>query len=390
MRTPGKEGQLTQVLAVVAQSDPQFAAAFVELVLRVAHSDSRHRANVQLMGSPPKELTCRAEHSVYDEYDLGLGRVDLRFDGGDDFTLFVENKLYAGFGAAQLARYQAALKVLPDERKRAGLLAITRDVPSHGELDAGSAGWLGAIRWARLYDEGLRDLPIYDDDVALQWRLLVDILHDQGDLGLTAVNSDLILAWSRYEEGQHHLADILLDVRQKTLDLLRDALATKHRRMRDRDDIAGLHFFGAVEAVPVKLQKGVVWTGFRVPAGINRPAVSLHIFAADSGRPTFSVEVRPWQAARRLDDGEAQLLGAARKLSKQGFQSALYNHEQVWWTEYGPEAYLDADDVPAKLIEFIEKDVEAIVGSGILKHDLEAAEKGGRGGPPRVGARRRR
>jgi hypothetical protein len=122
--------------------------------------------------------------------------------------------------------------------------------------------------------------------------LLLDILHDQADVGLTAVNSDLILAWSRYQEGQHHLADILKDVRQKTLDVLRDALATKYRRTRDRDNLTGLHFFGAVEAVPVKLQKGVVWTGFRVPADINRPAVSLKL-----SQPTTGGRHSQWRSA---------------------------------------------------------------------------------------------
>jgi hypothetical protein len=178
----------------------------------------------------------------------------------------VENKLYSGFGTEQLERYQAALRNLPEERKRAGLVAITRDVPSHGELDAGADGWLGAVRWARLYDEGLADLPVTDPDVALQWRLFIDVLHDQGDLGLTSVDTDLVRAWSRYAEGQQHLSAILGDVRQRSLDILRDRIKARHRGFGDRASAAGFHFFGQREAVAVKSEKGAVWTGFRVPA----------------------------------------------------------------------------------------------------------------------------
>jgi hypothetical protein len=155
LRLRAHEAQLTQAVAAVAASDPRFASAFVGLVLDVARADSRHSANVTAMGIPPPQLDCRAEESVYDEHDLGLGRVDLRFDGGEDFTLLVENKLFSGFGHEQLNRYQAALEFLPEERRRSGLVAITRDVPTHGELDAGAERWLGAVRWARLYDEGL-------------------------------------------------------------------------------------------------------------------------------------------------------------------------------------------------------------------------------------------
>src|SRR4051794_36705084 len=120
LRLHGNEAQVTQSVAALAQSDAVFARELVRLILRVAATDGRHAANVRLMGDPPAELACQAELSVYDEDDYGLGRVDLRFDG-DDFVLFVENKLHSGFGAEQLARYQAALRVLPDERSRAGL-----------------------------------------------------------------------------------------------------------------------------------------------------------------------------------------------------------------------------------------------------------------------------
>lgn len=335
------------------------------------------------MGDPPDELTCQAEHSVYDENDYGLGRVDLRFDGGNDFTLFGENKLHSGFGIKQLQRYQAALRVLPDERSRSGLIAITSDVPSHGELEAGADGWLGAVRWARLYDEGLRDLDIQDDAVRAQWKLLVDVLHDQGDLGLTAVDSDLIRAWSRYEDGQAHLAALLTGIRQRTLDLLRDGLKPKqYSGTGAKDTLADLHFFGKREAVAVKREKSAVWTGFRVPANVDRPTIHLSFWS--DGALAFSVEVAPWKAAERLEAGDRQLRTAAAKLAKAGFQGGHWKNEQVWWREYRAKDFLDHDDVSARLLELIEPDLAAIVNSNILAHDFKAAVAGGRGGPPKL------
>jgi hypothetical protein len=53
-----------------------------------------------------------------------------------------------------------------------------------------------------------------------------------------------------------------------------------------------------------------------------------------------------------------------------------------------PSEYLFDDDVPARLLTLIEKDIAAIVESGILSYDLKAAAQGGRGGPPRVRRRK--
>lgn len=386
LRIRNHEAQLTQVLASVADSDPAFASAFVHLVLNVAAFDARHRRNVEAMGTPPTELTCRAEHSVYDEHDFGLGRVDLRFDGGSDFTLFVENKLHSGFGVDQLNRYQAALKTLPEERARSGLIAITRDVPSHGELDAGANGWLGAIRWARLFDEGLADLPVADPDVRVQWKLLIDVIHLQGDLGLTSVDSDLVRAWARYTDGRNHLRDVLDNIRARALDILRMELADKHKSAAASSALAGQHSWGSTESVPVHRTGTTVETGFRVPANVNRPAVKL-TFWPEEGSPHFLVEVHPWKAAERLEAKETQLLDAAGTLSKAGFKDGRFYGEAVWWNSHQPHEYLDADDVPATLIGLVQHDISAIVGSGILAYDLEAAARRGRGGPPKVSRR---
>jgi hypothetical protein len=133
-----------------------------------------------------------------------------------------------------------------------------------------------------------------------------------------------------------------------------------------------------------------VATGFRVPHNINRPVVRLAFWVWDSGDPVFSVEAAPWQASDRLEERDRQLLVAARKLDQAGFQGGYHYGEQVWWTEHKLDAFIGPGDVTSRLIGLIDKDVTAIVDSGALAYDLKAAARGGRGGPPKVGTKRKR
>src|SRR3954453_12147057 len=170
LRRRRDEAQLTQAIAEIARVDRRFASAFVALLLDAAAHGSSW-ANVERLreGGIPGELGCRAEQHLRDTGDISLGRVDLRFDGGD-FTLFVENKLYSGYGNDQVKRYLATLERLPEER-RSGLVAVTRNVPTYGEPKLETqAGWLGSVRWAHMRG-ALCELPIRDDELRAQWRL---------------------------------------------------------------------------------------------------------------------------------------------------------------------------------------------------------------------------
>jgi len=111
-------------------------------------------------------------------------------------------------------------------------------------------------------------------------------------------------------------------------------------------------------------------------------------FWPEDGQPLFLVEVRPWKASERSDDRERQLLLAAKKLAGAGFKSGYCNQEQVWWNEHPPSDYLFESDLPGRLLEIVDKDIAAIVGSGILSYDLQAAAEGDRGGPPRLKRKR--
>lgn len=119
----------------------------------------------------------------------------------------------------------------------------------------------------------------------------------------------------------------------------------------------------------------------RVPARINHPTVRMNIWVADVGRPVFSVEARPWRAVERLD-AERQIRGAARKLAAARFQAGHAGGEYVWWSEHEANDYLRAEDVPARLLELVEEDITAVVGSGILAGEFAAVlARGGKAAP---------
>jgi hypothetical protein len=184
LRRKGDETQFTQVLWAIAAAQPRFASALIKVMLDAARAG--HPEKVARLEPVPAELECHAEIGLGE----GLGRLDLRFDGEPDFTLFVENKLFSGYGEEQVHRYLRALELLPEGRSRTALIAVTRDIPGYGEPPAATSGWLGSIRWATLLPR-LRELPLPEplDD---HWRLLLDLMYEEGDLGMTEPNTQAI------------------------------------------------------------------------------------------------------------------------------------------------------------------------------------------------------
>jgi hypothetical protein len=377
LRRQRDEAQLTQVIAEISRVDGHFAGAFVELLLDAASNGSQPE-NVRrlLAGGIPPELGCRAEQHLRDTGDISLGRVDLRFDGGDDFTLFVENKLYSGYGNDQVKRYLAALERRPHER-RSGLVAITRNVPTYGEpkLEA-SEGWLGSVRWPHV-SSGLRDLPVQDDQLRAQWRLFVDVLDQQGDLGMTGAQPELIHAWAQYLKGREHLEDILDQVQERALDTVAQALKQKYGRKARGEQLVVPYTRGKKQQV-VQRDQVRVWLGFRIPAKVKDAALAIQ-FNGTYGVPHFTVQANPWGARQLLDDEDPKFLKAAKALEVDDYQS----NGHYWAKVHDPSDYIDATDVPARLVELIEQDVPTLVGSGILDRDVEATLTKQRGGPPR-------
>jgi hypothetical protein len=377
LRRPRDEAQLTQAIAEVARVDRRFAGAFVELVLAAATEGSQaDHARRLRAGGIPEELECKAEQHLRDTGDAGLGRVDLRFDGGGDFTLFVENKLSSGYGRDQAQRYLAALDRLPEER-RSGLVAITRNVPTYGgpRLEA-NEGWLGSVRWAHLRG-GMRTLTIQNAILRNQWQLFVDVLDQQGDLGMTRAKPELIRAWAQYLSGRRHLEDILDQVQEGALYVVERSLKQRYGRRARGEPLVAPYTRGMKQQV-VQRDQVSVYLGFRIPARVTDQSLVIQ-FNGYFGEPHFIVQATPWYARELLDAENRKFLKAAQALEAKGYQS----DGRYWAKVHEPDDYIDAPDMPARLMELIEHDVPELVGSGILDRDVEATLNRERGGPPR-------
>ena len=363
LRHPRDEAQFTQVLAAVASVDSRFAAAFVDLVVSAAEAHARRKAAQSLRGDGlPDVFRCRAEENLAGPIG-GLGRVDMRFDGGE-VTLLVENKLHSGYGREQLSRYLRALDSLPPSDTRSGLVAITRNVPTLGEADvANHPRWLGSVRWAHL-KEGLRDLPIEDASLRGQWLALLTVMEEDGDLGTTDADADLIRAWASYRRGRAHLVDLMDQIWEPTLQHLQAELKANNRTSLPREGLADLKKRGQ-RGLVVQKDQGNVYSAFHVPAGSNDHPLQIG-FEAYENEPFFTVWVRPREGENRLIDGERQLRSAIDALESSGFVGY-----RGWWTKsFPPAAYLEAPDVPLRLLDLAKETISIVCASGVLKGDV--------------------
>lgn len=362
LRLPGHEAQLTQAVAAVAQADAGFAAEFVSLVLEIAAQDPRFVDRIERLRPVPARLNCLAEHTVYGRDDVTLGRVDLRFSDGD-FTLLVENKLHSSFGDEQLRRYEAARRLLP--AGRSGLVAITRNVPARAELDVTGEGWLGAVRWAQLAGP-LRRLGVSNEGIARQRPLLVDVLEAQGDLGVTSVDAELVRSWARYVDGRALLAEVLDGIRERTYDIVVEALLDRYPEYGPSARICAPLMRGKRGVVAVKRDQQTVSMGFTIPARESKePALIVH-FWMTHGEPFFGVRADPYLGHDRVKNGDDDLEEASVALSRAGFM----NEGGSWWREHPASRFLDCDDVPTRLVELIRDDVRTIVASDLLRRDV--------------------
>lgn len=244
----------------------------------------------------------------------------------DAFVLLVENKLFSGFSPDQLERYQAGLRVVRAHGGRGGLIALTRDVPTSGELRADAGEWLGSVRWARLLPQ-LRTLRAADSGVATQWQLLLDALDEQGDLGMTPIDAGAVRAWSRYCEGREQLQWLLIQQSQAEMTF-----------------------------------------GISVPASYGEQSLQVACWMENPGEIRFGVTVLPRDAAVALDRRDARLLRQLKLLTDGGF--AQTGSSAAWFTSHDANPILDSSDAPAALLEAIKPDLYTIAASKILTFDL--------------------
>jgi hypothetical protein len=70
----------------------------------------------------------------------------------------------------------------------------------------------------------LRRLRPRNDFLALQWPLLLDILEDEGAVGITDPNPELLEVWARSFRARDHTVGFVESLRAPMLEGLRDAL----------------------------------------------------------------------------------------------------------------------------------------------------------------------
>lgn len=380
LRRTRDETQLTQLLAAIA-SDDDVAAELARMFVAAAPNEAQREA----LGEVPSVLHCRQEASLKSATGDGLGRVDLRFDDDvGEFTLLVELKLHSAYGTDQVERYREALRGLPRDR-RAALLSVTRNIPGVGEPPADTEKWLGSLRWTDIYSP-LRELNIKNKDLAQQWRLLLGLIYEQGDFGVTELDRAEVEGWSAYARTREKLERLIEDLAPKALEELQGLLA--HRdvwREMAPEGIATLQTRGQVRKVAFPT-KTTVQTRFSIPAAEGHERLRIQ-FLGGYDTPAFSVEARRSGAAELLS-GQANLLpsqagaekfaNALRSLREDGFKTdersyVARTHGANEWL-YGSDA---GTTVGERLLELISRDLYLLAHSGILDPDSGfAADRG--------------
>ena len=368
LRRAGDEAQFTQVIGSFA-GEPGFASAFVRTLLSAAKA--RHAEKVEQLEPIPESLTCIAEMGVKDRNER-LGRPDLRFDDSSGFTLFVENKLYSGYGERQVERYLRALSALPPDRERTGLIAVTRDIPGYGEPPADTPGWLGSVRWATVLPE-LRELPLAEP-LRSEWRLLLEIMYEEGDLGTTQPNIEAIQAWALHGTGREELAKLLKEIRDEMLGVLRDAMGERYPE-RKPSMLVDHHTFGRRGRVPVKHELTRTRIGYRIPASEQaEPGLTIHqqllshTSLHGAGRASRS---RGTRCLRGFDAGGG--------VATVDVDSWIFHERGTWGRVHDEQEWLRNDDVAAALARLAAADIMAIVGSGLFDLDVSGDQPAKRG-----------
>lgn len=340
LRNSASETELTRVLASVFAVEPIMASQFVELVCTRAP----HAARVTLDGLPGC-LDCLSEQS------LAEGRADLSFVSADrSWHVIVELKIHAGYGHDQLKRY---LNSFHADASRTVLAAVTRDVPTYGDLVIDDSRWAGSVQWVRLLS-GLRALEPSNAELARQWPLLLDVLDEEGSMGFTQADPSLFKTWAGYYDARRHMIDFMNHVREPLLEALRNALGPQ-LPPTERSHLAS--FMRPGKVVVVKTSLGKVVVRFRVPAdGPERFSAGLRGW----GEPRFVVEV-PFPKS-----GTPRERAAIAKLQELGFEN--WREKDVSLLRYLPldDALIRSDQLERRVLDFAYESFRMIDGSGVL------------------------
>jgi hypothetical protein len=258
------------------------------------------------------------------------------------------------------------LELLPADRTRSALIAVTRDVPGYGEPAAAVEGWLGSVRWASLLPK-LQQLPL-PAPIDEHWRLLLDLMHKEGDLGMTEPNTEAIRAWALHRTGREELGQLLLQVKDVTLGALQELLSAQYPNQAS-SSLAEHHTFGRSGKVAVKHELTRSWIGFRIPAAEKQePGLAVQ-FSNVYRRPLLMVEARPFIDEERPDPRLDAAKDALRKTP------GIYEDRGVWGRSHEPDEWLDQADVPVAMARLIHDDVDVLVSSVIFDADVTESRR---------------
>jgi hypothetical protein len=367
LRRPRDEAQLTRLLAAVAGDDEEVASKLAQALVGAAPEENA--AQVAALGAAPSRVRCRAEETLRALAGGRHGRVDLRFDDdASDFTLLAELKLHSSYGHDQVERYGRALRELPADRN-AALIAVTRNVPGIGEPGSMTEQWLGSVRWTDIYDQ-LIELPIKNDHLRSQWRILLDIISEQGDFGVEDLNRTDVEGWAAYVRTRETLGRLIDDLAPKALEHLQDLLGAREAWAGAlADEAARLLTRGHEKKVP-HLKQTTVQARFAIPADGDQERLRIQ-FLGGFDQPYFTVEARRYGAPALLagDGAGAKKFATAVKALTSPQQGFVTDKRTYVAHVHGPEQWLyDLGDKTTgeALLGIIEADLRTLVESGIF------------------------
>lgn len=336
LRRAGSETQITDAIAAVCQ-DRRAAAGFVQAVL------SRSPRPPAWLPRLPGAFACRREVAV------SGGRVDLVFEGGagdEQTTVFVELKVHSGYGRDQLPRYLAAL---PSAPAHAAAVAVTRTAPRSGEAAAmNDARFAGSVRWGRILPL-LRRLAPMPAEVGVQWRALLDVLEEEGSMGFTTPDADLLVAWTKARRAEAHVV------------LLVDALEETARGIELRLGSGGEHeatqpFKTAASGRRIHVTGGDARFGLRIPRG---------------GPERIRLGLRGWQpplramlAVRAAKDGDDPAFARRASLLANGYEERAGSRFLVKYREIS-ETEMSDPDLPELVGRWLEGEAERLTALGL-------------------------
>jgi hypothetical protein len=368
LRKAGNEPQFTRLLGALAQGDPNFCTGLLGLLVRVAP----HPREALGRFDPNAKTSCRVEQPLLDQGEL-LGYVDLVL-AQPNLSLFIEVKLYSDYGPQQLPRYLRGIDPAAGEM----LISVTRNVSRYREPPDDAMGWLGSLRWAGLLT-ALCDLPT-QGPVQEQWRLLLEVLEDDGDLGSAGLSPEDVIAYERSEEACARLTDILEQIGIGALHRLRAELSAGNPEVRSaarfsprrrRKSSPARRVEELDEDFPEVIADGEeLYLAFEVPAhGPERLWIGFYI---ESGTAWFYIGTGWWEEEDPPASWTAEWLAASVRWEREvhgGRPSANEGGEPYCHVDYRLSDFTRHADVPGALAGVVDREIPVFVRSGLFQLD---------------------